>query len=125
MSSASSLDVQCTRLVSTLGEKGSTTINLARNDTIPFLHVPVQKIHQECRRIYCKPDQIAIAAKQGYDTIVDTGRHVHVLRSAEKLLNLILIVSHTVNQQRLQKQESSDVFQVNMVETKEKSCSVP
>ena len=73
--------------VSTLGEKGSTTINQsskARNDTIHSL--PGQQIHQECRRMYCKPDQIANATKQGHDTVVDTGRHV--LRSAEKTVQL-------------------------------------
>ena len=57
-----------------------TTINQAneaRNDTIHS--VPGQQVHQECRRNYCKPDQIAKAAKlakQGHGAFIDTGRHV-------------------------------------------------
>ena len=71
---------------SILGEKGSTTINQAseaRNDTIHS--VPQQQVHQECRRKYCNPDQIAKAAKlakQGHGAVIDTGRHVQSIKGA-------------------------------------------
>ena len=44
----------------TLGEKGSATINQAskvRNEAIDF--TAGQQVHQECRRLYCSPTQIA------------------------------------------------------------------
>ena len=72
---------------STLGEKGSTTINQAseaRNDT--FHSAPGEKVHQECRRKYCRPREIAKAAKLAKQAVDCTGRR-HVLRSAEKQFN--------------------------------------
>lgn len=51
----------------TLGEKGSATINRVskeRNETLQC--EPGDQVHQECRRKYCAPNQIAEAAKCSY-----------------------------------------------------------
>ncbi len=46
--------------VSTLGEKGSLAINKASKLRKDSIHtVRGKKVHQDCRRNYCKPDQIA------------------------------------------------------------------
>ena len=68
----------------TLGEKGSVSINKAsesRGDTIHSR--PGQMVHQDCRRKYCNPDQIAKTVKlqeQGHGSAIRTP----ALRSAER-----------------------------------------
>ena len=114
--------------VSTLGEEGSTctTINQASKARNDIIHSPPgQQIHQECLRMYCKPDQIAKAAKQGHDTVVDTERHVHVLRSAEKLFNFNTDCFSCGKQQHLKKKRKSyDVFRVQTVDMKDTILAV-
>ena len=72
----------------TLTEKGSGSINKAskeRKDTL--FCSPGQKIHQECRRKYCKPDQIAKALRSKEQQVMHTNTEKQVLRSAEKVFN--------------------------------------
>ena len=48
-----------------LGEKGCMSINKAseeRGDTIYC--TPGEQVHQECRRKYCKPEQIVRSSKE-------------------------------------------------------------
>ncbi len=69
----------------TLGEKGSSAINkasAARIDTIKA--IPGQQIHEECRRKYCNPQQIAKSVKLGKQEVQPSR---HVLRSAEQQFN--------------------------------------
>ena len=72
----------------TLTEKGSGSINKAskeRKDTL--FCSPGQKVHQECRRKYCKPDQIAKALRSKEQQVMHTNTEKQVLRSAEKVFN--------------------------------------
>jgi len=75
----------------TLSEKGCATINRAseeRADTINA--VPGQQVHQDCRRKYCNPQQIARDIKQGQQEIKPSTSEStggHTLRSTEKQFN--------------------------------------
>ena len=72
----------------TLTEKGSGSINKAskeRKDTV--FCSPGQKVHQECRRKYCKPDQIAKALRSKEQQVISMNAEKQVLRSAEKEFN--------------------------------------
>ena len=83
-----------------LGEKGCMSINKAseeRGDTIYC--TPGEQVHQECRRKYCKPEQIAKdfrkkdQAQEG--TVLPAQKQV--LRSAERHLISALIVFSVAN----------------------------
>ena len=111
-----------TSTTATLGEKGSASINKAnysRNDTIHSL--AGQQVHQECRRKYCNPQQIARVAKLGkqkYGTAVDTARHQ--LRSAEKQFNFSTDCFFCGTPAKLgRKRRSSNVFPVQTVELRD------
>ncbi len=71
--------------VSTLGEKGSLAINqasiLLRKDSIHT--VPGEKVHQDCSRNYCKPDQIVKDTKHEQSK-PSTSSDGLVLRSSEE-----------------------------------------
>ena len=72
----------------TLTEKGSGSINKAskeRKDTVFCSHG--QKVHQECRRKYCKPDQIAKALRSKEQQVIPMNAEKQVLRSAKKEFN--------------------------------------
>ena len=106
----------------TLGEKGSASINKAsdsRNDTIHSL--AGQQVHQECRRKYCNPQQIARVAKLGnqkYGTAVDTARHQ--LRSSEKQFNFSTDCFFCGTPATLgRKRRSSNVFPVQTVQLRD------
>ena len=83
----------------TLGDNGCASINKSseeRRDTVHY--VPVQLVHQECHRQYCKPDQIAksLRVKEAQaDTVTATSTGKHILRGN---LILALTVSFVVNQ---------------------------
>ena len=69
---------------STLREKGCSTINqasIARKDNIHT--VPGERVHKECRRIYCNPHQIAKDSRKE-ESNVSTTSDTHVLRSSEE-----------------------------------------
>ncbi len=66
---------------STLGEKGSLAINQARKGSIHT--VPGEKVHQDCRRNYCKPDQIAKDIKHEQSKLSTSSDRL-VLRSSEE-----------------------------------------
>ena len=69
---------------STLGEKGSLTINQASKSRKDSIHtVPGEKVHKDCRRQYCKPDQIAKDTKQEQSK-PSTSSDRLVLRSSEE-----------------------------------------
>ena len=70
----------------TLAEKGSATINRVskeRNETLQCM--PGDQVHQECRRKYCAPNQIAKDLKQ--NVLQPTSSSQRVLRSAEPEFN--------------------------------------
>ena len=68
---------------STLYPKGSLAINEASNSRKDSIHtVPGEKVHKDCRRKYCNPDQIAKDTKQEEAT-PSTSSDRHVLRSSE------------------------------------------
>ncbi len=72
--------------VSTLGEKGSLAINQASKLRKNCIHtLPGEKVHQDqdCRRNYCKPDQIAKDTKQEQSK-PSTSSDRLVLRSSEE-----------------------------------------
>ena len=49
-----------TSLKAVLGEKGSISINKASEERGDSIHcTPGKQIHQECRKKYCKPDQVS------------------------------------------------------------------
>ena len=92
----------------TLGEKGSSIINrasAARIDTINA--IPGQQIHEECRRKYCNPQQIAKTVKLGKQEVQPARL---VLRSAEQQFNFCTTVSSVVNQPHLEKNERVQLF---------------
>ena len=69
---------------STLTEKGSSTINQASNarkDSIQTM--PGEKVHQDCRRKYCNPYQIAKDTNQE-ESMPSTSSGRPVLRSSEE-----------------------------------------
>ena len=69
---------------STLTAKGSSTINQAsdaRKDSIRTM--PGEVVHQECRRIYCHPFQIAKDTNQE-ELMPSTSEGRPVLRSSEE-----------------------------------------
>ena len=68
---------------STLYPKGSLAINEASNSRKDSIHtVPGDKVHKDCRRKYCNPDQIAKDTKQEEST-PSTSSDRHLLRSSE------------------------------------------
>lgn len=72
----------------TLGEKGSASINKASKERNESVHCTSgQQVHQECRRKYCKPDEIAktLRLKGQQSTAANTAKQV--LRSAEKVFD--------------------------------------
>ena len=103
----------------TLGEKGSASINKAselRNETL--FCTPGQHVHQECRRNYCKPDQIAKARRLGDHKDVATCARKQILRSAERQFNFstdCFYCGQPVSTWR--KRKGSDVLTVRTVET--------
>ena len=90
----------------TLTEKGSESINKAskeRKDTIFCL--PGQKVHQECCRKYCKPDQIAKALRTKEQQVMCMNTENKCLDQQKGNLILALTVSTVVNQQCLERRE--------------------
>ncbi len=70
--------------VSTFGEKGSLAINQASKLRKDSIHtVPGEKVHQDCRRNYCKPDQIAKDTKHEQSK-PSTSSDRFILRSSEE-----------------------------------------
>ena len=70
----------------TLGERGSDTINRAsadRKDVIQTL--PGQLVHEDCRKKYCNPQQIAKAVKEKEEG--PSIQCIPVLRSTEREFN--------------------------------------
>ena len=99
----------------TLGEKGSSAINkasAARIDTINA--IPGQQIHEECRRKYCNPQQIAKSVKLGKQEVQPSR---HVLRSAEQQFNFHTDCFFCGKPATFgKKRKSSDSFMVRTVE---------
>ena len=92
----------------TLTEKGSGSINKAskeRKDTVFCL--PGQKVHQECRRKYCKPDQIVKALRSKEQQVIPMNAEKQVLIIGQQKRNLILALTVfiVVNQQYLEGRE--------------------
>jgi len=80
----------------TLGEKGSATINRVskeRNETLQC--ESGDQVHQECRRKYCAPNQIAKVPKQ--PSVATSSSH-RVLRSAEQEFSFAQIAFIVANQ---------------------------
>ena len=69
-----------------LGEKGSASIyqaSVSRNDSNTSC-IPGQKVHQECRRKYCNPQQICKELRRQQEQYGDNAdRKRRVLRSSE------------------------------------------
>ena len=105
---------------SALGKKGCSRINQAsikRNDSITV--VPGEKVHQDCRRKYCNPQQIAKATRQK-ESKAGTSSNKHVLRSSEGGFNFrtdCLFCGRPAKCGR--KRKTRDVLQVKTVEFKE------
>ena len=69
-------------------KKGSASINKASKERNESLNCTTgQQVHQECRRKYCAPNQIAKALKQTVQRDVAPNSGQKVLRSAEKQFN--------------------------------------
>ena len=70
--------------VSTIRERGSSATNRASDRRKDIIHtVPGQMVHIECRRKYCKADQIAMVVRQEQPQ-PSTSRDRHILRSSEE-----------------------------------------
>lgn len=68
--------------VSTLGEKGSSSINQASNTRGDNIHtVPGEKVHKDCRWTYINPQQIAKDTRQ-QESKPSTSSESHTLRSS-------------------------------------------
>ena len=92
---------------STLYPKGSLAINEASNSRKDSIHtVPGDKVHKDCRRKYCNPDQIAKDTKQEEST-PSTSSDRHLLRSSEGGFLSQLIASSVVDQPSLEGRERS------------------
>ena len=92
---------------STLYPKGSLAINEASNSRKDSIHtVPGDKVHKDCRRKYCNPDQIAKDTKQKEST-PSTSSDRHLLRSSEGGFLSQLIASSVVDQPSLEGRERS------------------
>ena len=88
---------------STLYPKGSLAINEASNSRKDSIHtVPGEKVHKDCRRKYCNPDQIAQE-----EATPSTSSDRHVLRSSEGGGGVLsqLIASSVVDQPRKEEEE--------------------
>ena len=95
---------------STLYPKGSLAINKASNsrkDTVPG-----EKVHKDCRRKYCNPDQIAKDTKQEEST-PSTSSDRHVLRSSEGGFSFATDCFFCGRPAKLRRK--SDVLQVNTI----------
>lgn len=106
--------------VVTLREKGSTSVNQASQHRGDFIRtVPGQRIHQDCRRIYCNPIKIAQANKQDelYQGACTTRSS---LRSSEELFNFstnCLFCGTEVNFEE-QRKKCLDIFPVTTMNAK-------
>ena len=103
----------------TLAEKGSATINRVskeRNETLQCM--PGDQVHQECRRKYCAPNQIAKDLKQ--NVLQPTSSSQRVLRSAEPEFNFSTNCFYCGKPAILgRKRKVSDVISVRTVETRD------
>ena len=101
-----------------LGEKGSISINKASEERSDSIHcTPGQQVHQECRKKYCKPDQVAKDLRQ---KSTQEGIVVHaqkqVLRSAESPFNFSTDFFFCAKPAILgRKRKTPDLFQVKTV----------
>ncbi|KAK3751010.1 hypothetical protein QZH41_020170, partial [Actinostola sp. cb2023] len=75
-----------------LGKKGSEGINRASAERdFEIVTVPGQKVHKECRRVYCRPQNVARAKKLGDPPYISNKRRSLVRTTAK---------SNTKNKQR-------------------------
>ena len=110
----------------TLGEKGSASINKASKERNESLHCTAgQQVHQECRRKYCAPNQIAKALRQTVQQGVATNTGQQVLRSAERQFNFSTDCFYCGELATFgRKRKVSDVVPVRTVETRDTILAV-
>ncbi len=104
----------------TLGEKGSLSTNKASQSRGDSIHSKSgQKVHQDCRRKYCNPQQVA---KQLGHNIQKSG-----LRSSEGQFTWstdCFFCGQPANLGRKRKSSGNDVFQVKTIEMKDKILAI-
>jgi len=104
----------------TLGEKGSLSINKASQSRGDSIHSKSgQKVHQDCRRKYCNPQQVA---KLLGHNIQKSG-----LRSSEGQFTWstdCFFCGQPANLGRKRKSSGNDVFQVKTIEMKDKILAI-
>lgn len=110
---------------SVLTEKGVQSINKASEDRGEDVISTVgEKVHQECRRRYCNPQQVAKAVKQSSGKMEETSK-TYSLRSREEEFNF---KSHCFFCGQLAKVDNKrkgfDISTVRTIEMKEKMLAV-
>ena len=110
----------------TLGEKLSACINKASKERYESLNCTAeQQVHQECRRKYCVPNQIAKTLRQAVQQDVATNTGPKVLRSAERQFNFSTDCFFCGKPAIIgRKRKVSDVVPVRTVETRDTVLAV-
>ena len=88
-----------------------------RNDSLNY--TAGQQVHQECRRKYCAPNQIAKALRQTVQQDIATNTGQKVLRSAERQFNFNTDFFCGKPAIFERKRKVSDVVPVRTVETRD------
>jgi len=105
---------------STLTEKGCSAINQASSARKDSIHtVPGERVHKDCRRIYCNPHQIAKDTRKE-ESKASTSSDRHVLRSSEEGFSFntdCLFCGRPAKFGR--KRKTQDVLQVKTIELKD------
>lgn len=97
----------------TLGEKGSASINKASETRGDTTHSrPGQQVHQDCRRRYCNPHQVAKTVKLGHSI------HKPALRSTERQFtwNTDCFFCGQPAKMERKRKSSDDVYPVKTIE---------
>ena len=105
---------------STLTAKSSSTINLvsiARNDSIHTM--PGDVVHQECRRKYCNPHQIAKDTHQEEPMPSTSSNGRPVLRSSEERFSFKTNCFFCGRTAKLGRKRKHDVLEVKTIGIKE------
>lgn len=106
---------------STLTEKGCSAINQASSARKDSIHtVPGERVHKDCRRIYCNPHQIAKDTMKE-ESKASTSSDRHVLRSSEEGFSFntdCLFCGRPAKFGR--KRKTQDVLQVKTIELKDR-----
>jgi len=110
----------------TLGEKGSASINRASKERNDTLHCASgDQVHQECRRKYCAPNQIAKVLKQNVQPSAATSSSTRVLRSEEQEFSFRTDFFYCGTPALLgRKRKASDVLPVRTLETRDTILTV-